>query len=222
MNPIIRALQRSRQYFIAFTVCLFLLFVYCTLFSKTTCFLQLNGKHFPALDRFFTFYTVLGDGLMALLLFVGLLIGRRYLQGIHVLMAFLSSGLVAQCIKQVAHMPRPRTFLQPEQYSQFIDGVTRSGWASFPSGHTATAFAVATILSFYTRKKGLSLFYLSLAMGVGYSRIYLGQHFLEDVLAGAILGVFFAAWIYVSLPSLKLFGRTIGGQEPVVPPVALQ
>lgn len=65
---------------------------------------------------------------------------------------------------------------------------------SFPSGHTITAFAVAT---------PLSLFYPSLmagvlfcAMSIAASRILLGMHFLSDVVAGALLGAALGYWTY--------------------------
>src|ERR1700674_1494235 len=57
---------------------------------------------------------------------------------------------------------------------------------SFPSGHSITAFAVATSLGvFYP---GVLPGLLFCAASVGLSRIMLGMHFLSDVLAGAVLG----------------------------------
>lgn len=217
MNPIMRALHGSRQYIIAFTIYLLISFVYCSLHSKAVCFISLNGIHTLSMDVFFAWYTMLGEGLVAALLFIVLLIFRQYLMGAHILVAFLISGLAAQIIKQFTHMPRPKVFLLTGQYNQFIEGVTRGGWSSFPSGHTVTAFAVATILALHTRNKWISLFYLLLAVGVGYSRIYLGHHFLEDVLAGSIIGVFFAGWVFVSIRELKLFGRRIGREQAMTP-----
>ena len=65
---------------------------------------------------------------------------------------------------------------------------------SFPSGHTWTAFAIATLmLLFFGRKYGWT--YL-VAAAIGYSRIYNGVHFPLDVLAGALCGTLLAliAW----------------------------
>lgn len=217
MNPLMRTLHGSRQYIIAFTVYLLIAFVYCSLNSKAACFISLNGTHTTWMDAFFTWYTILGEGYVAILLFIVLLIFRQYLLGVHILAVFLTSGIVAQLIKQFTHMPRPRVFLQGGQYNQFIEGVTRGGWSSFPSGHTVTAFAVATILALHTSNKWVSLIYLLMAIGVGYSRIYLGHHFLEDVLAGSIVGVFFAGWVYVSIPELKFFGHKIGREQEMAP-----
>ncbi|MFC7178234.1 phosphatase PAP2 family protein [Kitasatospora paranensis] len=59
--------------------------------------------------------------------------------------------------------------------------------ASFPSGHTASAFAFATAvgsrLPWTAAPLGL------LAAGVGYSRVHTGVHYPGDVVAGALLGM---------------------------------
>jgi undecaprenyl-diphosphatase len=59
---------------------------------------------------------------------------------------------------------------------------------SFPSGHTAAAFAVA--VAFAGEPASLGPLALLLATGIGLSRVYLGAHYPLDVVAGGILGVF--------------------------------
>jgi undecaprenyl-diphosphatase len=58
---------------------------------------------------------------------------------------------------------------------------------SFPSGHTATAFAGATVLA-RLLPRGAPAFYL-LALAVAYSRLYVGVHFPLDLVGGAVVGV---------------------------------
>jgi membrane-associated phospholipid phosphatase len=59
---------------------------------------------------------------------------------------------------------------------------------SFPSGHTSVAFSVATSVYLNSRKWYLAVPAFAWASGVGYSRIYLGQHYPSDVVAGALVG----------------------------------
>ena len=58
---------------------------------------------------------------------------------------------------------------------------------SFPSGHSATAFACATVLAALTPRWRLPFFVL--AALIAFSRLYNGVHYPTDVLAGSVLGV---------------------------------
>ena len=61
---------------------------------------------------------------------------------------------------------------------------------SFPSGHAATSFAAATVLTFAFPRLAPALFVL--AGAVAFSRVYVGVHYPLDVLGGAALGVLVA------------------------------
>ena len=72
----------------------------------------------------------------------------------------------------------------------------KPGTWSFPSGHTASSFAAAAILS--RCWPGRKAAFFGLAALVGFSRIYAGAHYPGDVAAGATLGVALATAIRLS------------------------
>lgn len=131
---------------------------------------------------------------------VGLLLAlRRYRTAVFVLAAIVSGTLLATLIKDWVERPRPNLELVPPFFRHPTS-------PSFPSGHsmlsaviylTLALVAVAPIAGRRVRAWVLG-FTLLLVLLIGFSRMYLGVHYLTDVVAGWTLGLAWAlAWRWV-------------------------
>jgi membrane-associated phospholipid phosphatase len=172
--------------------------------SAKDLFFRLNTIHTLYLDTFFQNYTLLGDGVFSIAIFLILLLAERTTLAMQVITGYLLSGIIAQILKRTIHAPRPHAIISSTEYPHFIEGATHAGYTSFPSGHTASVFALAVLLALNTNDKRISPIYLITAIITGYSRIYLGQHFLADVVAGALIGILTAMLVYWYLRQVKI------------------
>jgi membrane-associated phospholipid phosphatase len=93
-----------------------------------------------------------------------------------VAVAVLAADAAAEVGKYLVHRHRP--------FEHQIGPSLRTH--SFPSGHTATAFAGAVVLAALVPR--LRIAWFALACLIGYSRLYNGVHYPTDVAAGALLG----------------------------------
>jgi undecaprenyl-diphosphatase len=98
-----------------------------------------------------------------------------------VLAAAAAEGISSALKSAVGEQRPPLRYAEPQP----LVSVPHSG--SFPSGHTTTSFACATVLSVFVPRAAPG-FYL-LALAIGFSRIYVGVHWPFDVLGGIVLGV---------------------------------
>jgi undecaprenyl-diphosphatase len=91
--------------------------------------------------------------------------------------------------------------------------------SSFPAGHAATAFAGATLLSYVAPKAAPA--FLTLALAIAYSRVYVGVHYPGDVVAGAFIGATIGlAAILVLVTAQRRnfrFAEALGLGSPVSP-----
>ena len=110
------------------------------------------------------------------------LVWRR--RGVLVLtvIAVAAADLAARGLKQLVDVERPSS-----RYAEPKPLVAAPHDHTFPSGHAATSFAAATILTAARPRWGPLWFLLALA--VGFSRVYVGVHYPLDVVGGAVLGI---------------------------------
>ena len=184
--------KENRSFFLAyFLILAFALFILFT-HNKEESFILMNPYHTKFLNFVFEGITLLGDGIFSVLLCVALLvIKKRYLSFI-VFISFATSGIVAQVLKYFISEARPAIYLEKTNYPYFIENVTLHNFHSFPSGHTTSIFALVSIIAFAIKDKKYAIPLLLGGLLVGYSRLYLGQHFILDVTVGSILGVIFS------------------------------
>lgn len=187
----------------------FLLLLFVLLISKNDGHLLLTTRYVgffsdnvvSVQDFFFKYITELG-GFIPFVIIVGLLF-YKVGDALFVLGAELLTALFIFPIKYIASAPRPSLFFHtnfPDVILHQVDGVTLHQMFSFPSGHTATVFSLMLALTLIFHKKTwLSFVFFMLAFITAYSRIYLSQHFAEDVLFGSFIGVsmtLVAYWLY--------------------------
>ena len=105
------------------------------------------------------------------------------------------SNIVASSITQFLKntifndVVRPKKFFEGIEDIYFVPGVENFSYNSFPSGHSTCAFALYFSLALIVKNRVYKLLLFFVALFVGYSRIYLSQHFFEDVYAGSLIGV---------------------------------
>ncbi|BCD67628.1 phosphatase PAP2 family protein [Nitratiruptor sp. YY09-18] len=149
--------------------------------------------------KIFKAITAFGDSapylIISLLLFI-LYKKSKPLLAKGALFIFLSvaiSGIITDIIKIIIGRPRPKLYLAHNLTTPEFFKFKASFW-SMPSGHTTTAFAVATAFALLFPK--YRYFFFFMAFLVGLSRIALDKHYLSDVIVGAIIGVLSTIVLY--------------------------
>ncbi len=229
MKSSVSLLRNNRIYFSGLFFFLLTSFLLLLVNGKAAIFISLNAWHPFWLNVFFINYTFVGDGIFAVALIgIFLFYFKKKQEGLALLYAFIVSGIIVQIIKNLVSSPRPKLFFEPGQYLFFVDNISLSNNSSFPSGHTATAFAIATVLILLMKDKKWQLPVLVAAVLVGYSRIYLAQHFLADVLVGAVIGSLsglVAVYIAKNVRNIKISFWKLhrpGNNRTISSPVAIQ
>ena len=181
------------------------LFVFDCIYPKLQTHLMLNSCHSPLLDTVFKYVTVLGEafpvyvGVAFLLWNVNSIWNRR--NGLFILLSQGLTCIITQALKFLFAHPRPATYFDQmgAELPPTVPGEgLRRAMNSFPSGHTSAAFALFVCIALITPRKWAPL-WVAAAWAVAYSRIYLSQHFLEDILLGSMIGVISTCIVYLCM-----------------------
>lgn len=165
--------------------------------TKIELHLSFNSFHSPFFDVFFYYVTYLGDGVMVLLTVI-ILCTIKYRYAVIVGVSNFIASVITQILKQTvfAEMLRPKKFFEGIHDLYFIPGVENYFHNSFPSGHSTTAFSLYFALALIIKNKTLQLSLFFIALIVGFSRVYISQHFFEDVYAGSLIGIVITLIVY--------------------------
>jgi len=155
-----------------------------------------QGNRTPALDNVSaTIFEPIGSGLYTLPA-LGILYGcgliwrndRAKITALKGVEAYLLAGVASQIIKHLTHRHRPNQDIPPDPGAW--EGPFRGfDFTSFPSGHAAAAFAVATVIATsYQQTIWVPILCYSLATGTALSRVYDNNHWASDVVFGAAIG----------------------------------
>lgn len=139
------------------------------------------------MDSFWVFVTHLGDeGYLWIALGIMLLFWKKTRPiGFTVLLSLLFDFLLIN-VTLKGLVARPRPFVVNEAIAPLVGGV--SPYRSFPSGHSGGSFAAMLALSKWVPKK-IGIPAIVLATMVALSRLYVGVHYLTDILGGFIVGL---------------------------------
>jgi len=140
----------------------------------------------PMLNKIIVFYTKLGNAGWLFILIALILLWKKATRraGASALTS-MTLGLVATNLILKPLVARPRPWVVMENFSSLVDSADVH---SFPSGHTCAAFAFAVSICAVLPGKIITATALIAAAVMGFSRLYVGAHFLSDVLVGAAVG----------------------------------
>jgi len=123
------------------------------------------------------------------------------------LMIFVADRVCSGLVKPTVARWRPT---QDPQLMYLIDTVNgyRGGRFGFFSGHASNTFCVATFLAFLFRHRILTVVLYFWAATTTFTRLYLGVHYVGDVLVGALFGILVGGLFYLLYRYLSHFCRT--------------
>ncbi len=188
--------DRLLPFFIALLLCFPLLFL-----SKTGIIETVNGHRTLGLDVFFTKASALGNAITVIFAF--LLVLRFKFKWLMVfLLAFLIQVVWVLLFKKgfFAGELRPYLYFYRSgmmDHINLVEGVKIRYVNTFPSGHTATIFFLVSFFALLARNKVASWVLLVVGLLVGFSRIYLVQHWYVDVYFGMLFGTLSSAIAYL-------------------------
>ena len=210
IDSVLKNIKKQPYFFLLYFAFLSFLVVILFKFSKTDGTLWANQYWSPFQDVLYKYITYLGDFGMASIVVIVLLFWKFKYSVIAIISFGVTAG-ITQFLKRIIYpdLHRPSIKMWDEMQAgllHLVDGVEQLLGNTFPSGHTTSAFSIFCLLALLSKKKWLGVICVAFAFLIGYSRVYLCQHFFEDVFVGALIGGTGSLLIYSYFEN-KTFGN---------------
>ena len=211
IQSILKNIKKQSYFFLIYAAFLLFLVFILFKFSKTDATLWANQFSSPFQDVLYKYMTYLGDFGMATIVVLALLFWK-FKYAVVAIISFGATAGVAQFLKKVIYHDVKRPLI--EMWKEMHDGTLHTVVDeadqlinfSFPSGHTTSAFSIFCFIALLSYNKWVGFTCIVFAILIGYSRVYLCQHFYEDVFLGALIGGIGSLLIY-SFFENKTFGN---------------
>lgn len=193
-----KIITTNRSFFITYLLCFVTVSILMLLYTQTELMQWVNARNWPIADLFFRNVTYLGDGAFAVIITI-LLAFRSFRFAAMGAASFLLSTLIVRVLKELVFSgsPRPLKYFEHSTWQyRIIEGLDIHSYNSFPSGHSTTAFAVFCLLALLDDRKNRGWFFALMAVITAYSRVYLFQHFVEDVYVGSLIGTASSVFVF--------------------------
>jgi undecaprenyl-diphosphatase len=162
--------------------------------------LLINGWHTPFLDQFFFVFSRIYVWIPLYLAYIFLFLKNEGKKGFWIVLSMIilvvisdqiSSGLLKPLVERL----RPSHDPLLADKLHFVNGYV-GGLYGFVSSHAANTAGLALFLLLVVRNRWHTFALSTWVLITGYSRVYLGVHFVGDVVCGALVGVFSALVSY--------------------------
>lgn len=173
----------------------------------------------PFIAKFFLIISLFGKwqivASIAVVFMLILWLGKKWIYILPFILTFSGSILSDLLSKVIIHRPRPEAV-----------AFYHEGSYSFPSGHATVAIAIYGFIAYFLIKINkrwkfrINLFFIFLVLifAIGFSRLYLGVHYLSDVLGGYFLGLMWliaSIFLYEWLIKKKIVEQVIAKKSPL-------
>ena len=193
-----------KSYVILNTTIAIIIAIFAAIWGFNNFTLKIHEFYSLQLDRYIKNYTIWAEW-PVIFLGIFLLTRKNWKKGLWFSIVFGIEALVVQGIKFYLNFPRPIEKFGTQ--IREIKGEVLQHFQAFPSGHTSAAFFATgmILISFppHKHQKWTLIFASFSAFLIGYSRIYLGQHSIEDTIAGCLIANIFFYLAAISFPLLK-------------------
>ena len=198
------------------TILLFIVLggILLTTMHKADVTIWVNNQYSAVGDQFFLITNLGGTIGFSVLIIIAIWVLKGWRIALKATICFVATALVIQFLKYIVFPGelRPTLYFEGKHTLRLLEGVVQLKTESFPSGHTAAAFSIATFLALLFSGKQWHWLLLIAAASVGYARLYLSQHFITDVYTGMVLGVLITTLVYYFYPTQKLKDNDKPGQ----------